>query len=75
MQGSCYRPCGAQLIEELDAGTVVEGVIDVCNGSLYDRVLEVSYKRINELLGLDLSPEIMGNILKKLEFKVEIKRR
>jgi len=63
----------AQLIEELDAGTVVEGVIDVCNGSLDDRVLEVSWKRINELLGLDLSPEIMGNILKKLEFKVEIK--
>ncbi|MGI6188407.1 MAG: phenylalanine--tRNA ligase subunit beta [Clostridiales bacterium] len=62
----------AQLIQELEAGTVVEGVIDVCNGSLDDRVLDVSWKKVNQLLGLNLSPEIMKDILTGLEFKVEV---
>ena len=52
-----------QLIQELEAGTVVEGVIDVCSASLDDRVLDIPYKRVNELLGLNLSPEEMADIL------------
>lgn len=63
----------AQLIQELGAGTVVEGVIDVCGGSLEKRVLEISWKRVNGLLGIDLSADEMAEILRKLEFKVEVK--
>nr|PZN09216.1 MAG: phenylalanine--tRNA ligase subunit beta [Caldicoprobacter oshimai] len=63
----------AQLIQELGAGTVVEGVIDVCHGSLEKRILEIPWKRVNGLLGLNLSADEMADILNRLEFKVEIK--
>ncbi len=63
----------AQLIQELGAGTVVEGVIDVCHGSLENRVLEISWKRVNGLLGINLSADEMADVLRRLEFKVEVK--
>ncbi|MFY9295842.1 MAG: phenylalanine--tRNA ligase subunit beta [Clostridiales bacterium] len=63
----------AQLIQELGAGEVVEGKIDVCNGSLEPRVLEVQWKRINALLGIDLEIEDICGILNSLSFKTEVK--
>lgn len=63
----------AQLIQQLGVGTVVEGVIDVCHGSLEKRVLEIPYKRVNDLLGINLSADEMADILRKLEFKVNVK--
>ena len=63
----------AQLIQELGAGEVVEGKIDVCNGSLEPRVLEVQWKRINALLGIDLEIEDICGILNFLSFKTEVK--
>ncbi|MBM7582052.1 phenylalanyl-tRNA synthetase beta chain [Caldicoprobacter guelmensis] len=62
-----------QLIQELGIGTVVEGVIDVCHGSLEKRILEIPWKRVNSLLGLNLSADEMADILARLEFKVEVK--
>jgi phenylalanyl-tRNA synthetase beta chain len=62
----------AQLIQELGAGTLVEGVIDVCKGSLDKRVIEVPWKQINSLLGLKLSVDVIADILKSLEFTVDI---
>ncbi|MFY9177240.1 MAG: phenylalanine--tRNA ligase subunit beta [Caldicoprobacterales bacterium] len=63
----------AQLIQELGAGEVVEGKIDVCNGSLEPRVLEVQWKCINALLGIDLEIEDICGILNSLSFKTEVK--
>jgi len=63
----------AQLIEELGAGEVVEGKIDVCNVSLEPRVLEVEWKRINALLGIDLDIDDICQILNSLSFKTEVK--
>lgn len=63
----------AQLIEELGAGEVVEGKIDVCNVSLDPRILEIEWKRINALLGLDLKVEDICGILDSLSFKTEVK--
>lgn len=60
-----------QLIQELGIGTVVEGMIDVCHGSLEMQTLEVPWKRINKLLGIDLTVEEISEILESLEFKVE----
>ncbi|NLN41769.1 MAG: phenylalanine--tRNA ligase subunit beta [Clostridiales bacterium] len=63
----------AQLIEELGAGEVVEGKIDVCNASLDPRVLEIEWKRINALLGIDLDVDEICQILNSLSFKTEAK--
>ena len=60
-----------QLVQELGIGTVVEGMIDVCHGSLEIQTLEVPWKRINKLLGIELTVEEICDILKSLEFKVE----
>jgi len=60
-----------QLVQELGIGTVVEGMIDVCHGSLEMQTLEVPWKRINKLLGIELTVEEICDILKSLEFKVE----
>ena len=60
-----------QLVQELGIGTVVEGMIDVCHGSLEIQTLEVPWKRINKLLGIELTVEEICDILNSLEFKVE----
>ncbi|MDD4546543.1 MAG: phenylalanine--tRNA ligase subunit beta [Oscillospiraceae bacterium] len=58
-----------QLIYELDAGDIVEGIID-CNAGLpQERVLNVSVSGINALLGLDISADDMVDILNKLSIK------
>jgi len=60
-----------QLVQQLGAGTVVEGIIDVCHGSLEMRTLEVPWERINKLLGIELTVDKIREILERLEFKVE----
>ena len=60
-----------QLVQELGIGTVVEGMIDVCHGSLEMQTLEVPWNRINKLLGIELTVEEICDILESLEFKVE----
>lgn len=60
-----------QLIQELEAGTVVDGVIDVLNADTSPREIEVKWADINRLLGIDIAAEDMVSILESLEFKVE----
>ncbi len=60
----------AQLIQELGAGSVVDGVIDVLNADTNPYELEVRWTDINNLLGLELEPEAMVEILKSLNFGV-----
>ena len=62
----------AQLIQELGAGTVVEGRIDVLGVSTEKKTITVKWNRINELLGLKLSVEGMKDILTKLGLKIRI---
>ncbi|NLI61428.1 MAG: phenylalanine--tRNA ligase subunit beta [Clostridiales bacterium] len=63
----------AQLIEELGAGRVVEGKIDVCTASLEARVIDVEWNRINNLLGIDISVQDICEILENLSFKTWVK--
>lgn len=63
----------AQLIQELGAGTVVDGVIDVLNADTAPRELKVKWRAVNDLLGIEIEPEEMVEILTALNFKVEHK--
>lgn len=61
-----------QLIDELDAGDIVEGVIDRNQGLPKDRVLKVSVSGINGLLGLDIPAGTMVEILNSLSVKTTL---
>ena len=63
------RAC--ELVEMLDAGEVVDGVIDILNYVPQPRTLELRADKINELLGTDVSRDEMVRILRKLDFIVE----
>ncbi len=63
------RAC--QLMEELGAGEVVGGVIDVYPVGKEKTVLPFEPEKMNKFLGLDVSADEMKAILKKLDFKVE----
>ncbi|MCI8399102.1 MAG: phenylalanine--tRNA ligase subunit beta [Oscillibacter sp.] len=61
------RAC--ELVELLDAGEVVDGVIDVLNYVPEPRVLPVEPKKINALLGIDVAENVMYTTLQKLGFE------
>lgn len=62
----------AQLIQELGAGTIVDGTIDVLGTTLEKRNITVKWNRINQLLGLNLSIKEISDILVLLGLKVNI---
>ena len=60
-----------QLVEELDAGDVVGGIVDI-RGDIPERKhLPLEPEKINAFLGTDLSAETMADILRRLEFRVD----
>lgn len=61
-----------QLIEELDAGDIVNGVIDLHDGLPAPRVLTVPAKRVNDLLGIDVPFDTIVNILNLLTIDTTI---
>lgn len=64
------RAC--QLIEEIGAGTVVRGEIDVDQSSHSPRIITLRPDRARLLLGTDISEESMIDFLSRLEFKTEL---
>lgn len=60
-----------ELVEELNAGEVVEGKIDVYPIKQKVNKINLDYDRINKLLGTEISKEEMIKTLEKLEIKVE----
>jgi phenylalanyl-tRNA synthetase beta chain len=64
------RACN--LVEELNAGEVMEGTIDIYPEKLQPHGLDVDYKWINKFLGTDISKENMKNYLDRLELSTEI---
>ena len=63
------RAC--QLIEELGIGKVVKGVIDIYPNPGEKKVVTVRPQRVNALLGTDIDPEEIRNILRRLEIESE----
>ncbi|WP_411680378.1 phenylalanine--tRNA ligase subunit beta [Clostridium thailandense] len=65
------RACN--LVEELGAGEIMDGTIDVYPEKLQPHSLEVDYKWVNKFLGTDISKEDMKDYLDRLELCTEIK--
>ncbi|MDO4608246.1 MAG: phenylalanine--tRNA ligase subunit beta [Clostridia bacterium] len=55
-----------QLINDLDAGDIIEGVIDRNEGLPEDKILNVTTQSILELLGVDIPEDRMVEILNQL---------
>ena len=62
------RAC--QLIEELGAGKVLKGYIDVYPGKTYPRVIPFNPDKINKVLGTQISSDEMVDMLERLEIRV-----
>lgn len=65
------RAC--HLIEELGAGEVMDGTVDVYPEKLQPHSLEVDYNWVNNFLGTDLTKEAMVEYLGRLDLVTEIK--
>ena len=63
------RAC--QLMEELGAGEVVGGMIDVCAGTREPSRVKFEPEKINALLGTDLSAEEMLSYLARVELTLD----
>lgn len=63
------RAC--RLVEELGAGKIVEGVIDVYPKKRLPVIISYNPERINKLLGTNILEEEMISIFKSLEFEVD----
>ncbi len=68
-EAAINRTC--QLIEELDAGDVVDGIVDVCAGIKEPVRIPFEPERINALLGTELSKEEMLSYFAPLELQYE----
>lgn len=67
---ACNRVC--QLIEEIGAGTVVSGHIDIYDGKAEGRTLELSPEKANGLLGTDIEASDMVKMLNALELNSKL---
>lgn len=63
------RAC--QMINELDAGDVVSGIIDIYPNPLKQQIVEASCERIAKRAGVPIQPEETEKILKELHFGVQ----
>ena len=61
-----------QLIYELDAGDIIEGVIDCNKGLPKDREISVSVDSINQLLGINVPADTMCEILNQLQISTTL---
>ncbi len=62
-----------QLICDLDAGDIIEGVLDCNQGLPEDKILNVTSKSIIELLGVDIPEDRMVEILNSLCLPTTVK--
>ncbi len=63
------RAC--ELVELLDAGEVVNGVIDIDHSNRDARKIPFDYEWINRFIGINLTEEVMIDMLARLDVKVE----
>lgn len=60
------------LIEELDAGEVIEGTVDIYKNPAKERNLKVDSNWMNKFLGTDIPKEDMKEYLDRLELKTDV---
>ncbi len=66
------RACS--LVEELQAGDIIEGTIDIYTNPVPTKEISVQWPWVNEFLGTALSAEEMKEYLDRLELKTEIQK-
>ncbi len=62
------RAC--ELVAMMDAGDIVDGIVDLYPGKAEPTVLPLEVERINNFLGVELSADYMKDVLRKLDFTV-----
>ena len=67
------RAC--QLIEEINAGRVVKGCIDIYKNIKEEKTIKLRPERVNKLLGTKLSVEDMVDYLERLDLKTKVTER
>lgn len=60
-----------ELVQQLDAGDVVNGIVDCNQATEKAVVLDFNVDWINSFIGISLTPDKMQQILERLAFKVE----
>ena len=60
-----------ELVEELDAGDVVNGIIDCDKSVKKDRTLPFEPQWVNDFIGINVSAQEQKRILEAIDFKVE----
>ncbi len=60
----------AKLIAELTGGTIEGGIIDVYPEPIEKKKVNLRYKRAVDIIGADISPEAMKDMLTALDFKI-----
>lgn len=60
-----------ELVKELDAGDIIEGVVDCDHSNKEPNTLEFNPDWVNNFIGIDVSADEQKNILEKIGFKVE----
>lgn len=60
-----------QLVQELDAGDVVEGIVDCDKSTPKKCVLDFDVDWINNFIGIDLSEKEMTDILTSIDFEIK----
>jgi len=64
-----------QLLAEIGAGTPVDGCVDCYPVREEKQPIELRVKRVNQILGTEISPETMEDILKSLQIKIVEKKK
>ena len=60
----------AQLIAELAGGEILSGAIDVYPKPIERKKIKLRYARVNKILGYEVEPETVRDILKRLELEI-----
>lgn len=64
---------GIELVDELGAGKVIGGTIDVCYADTKPKKVNIDWQHVNRLLNLSLTPEEMAGMLSSIDIDSEIK--
>lgn len=60
-----------ELVEELDAGDVVSGIVDCDHSDKTPRTLPFDWEWVNRFIGIDCGKEEQKRILEAIDFKIE----
>ncbi len=68
----CAMKRALHLIEELNCGTVAKTGYEIAAKEIKPKVVETTFAKINKVLGIEVPAETIAEILKSLEFEVEV---